>query len=257
MQTRCKPRRFEFEAVGGGSVVAALDGGAVSSDAGALLLGKAAQASGPIGRLAGCFEDRRDSDLVEHSVKMRVGQRVYIFCGKHLSVAKLWPSNIDASAESLEEIESVPRADPGPLAGGGHPAAGRFGLCARVSDELVRGSWRRLRLRPGEKRAPGGAACGRARTGKRGARRAARPRARSRTSATARSIAGTPGAERLGGPSTGPPVPTSVSSFPRCRHSSGTRARRTRSFTAPAAAWRTASRNSSSICSPTALRRRA
>lgn len=76
MQTQCKPRQFEFEGVGRRSVVAAFDGGVVSSDAGALLLAKASRGSGLIGRFAGCFEDRRDPDLVEHSVKMLVGQRV-------------------------------------------------------------------------------------------------------------------------------------------------------------------------------------
>lgn len=225
MQTQCKPRQFEFEAVGRRPVVAGFDGGSVSSDAGALLLAKVDQATGLIGRFAGCFEDRRDPDLVEHSLKRLVGQRVvglalgyedlidhdelrhdpllgavlgklesgrvrcaplagkstlnrlectaklgryhkithdagaierlfvelfvqaharvpervvldldatddpvhgeqegrffhgyyghycylplYIFCGKHLLVAKLRPSNIDASAGSLEEIERV------------------------------------------------------------------------------------------------------------------------------------------------------
>jgi hypothetical protein len=76
MPTECKPRQFEFEGVGRRSVVAAFDAGAVSSDSGALLLAKAAQASGLIERFAGCFKDGRDPDLVEHSVKMLVGQRV-------------------------------------------------------------------------------------------------------------------------------------------------------------------------------------
>ena len=40
MQTECTPDFFSFEPVEGRSVVAAFDGGAVSSDAGALLLGQ-------------------------------------------------------------------------------------------------------------------------------------------------------------------------------------------------------------------------
>lgn len=76
MQTQCKPRRFEFEGVGRRSVVAGFDGGAVSSDAGALLLAKADRAIGLIERFAGCFEDGRDPELIEHSVRMLVGQRV-------------------------------------------------------------------------------------------------------------------------------------------------------------------------------------
>ncbi len=76
MQTQCNARQFEFEGIGRRSVVAAFDGGAVSSDAGALLLSKADRAIGLIERFAGCFEDRRDPELIEHSVKMLVGQRV-------------------------------------------------------------------------------------------------------------------------------------------------------------------------------------
>lgn len=76
MHTQCNPRQFEFEGIGRRTVVAAFDGGAVSSDAGALLLSKTARAIGLIERFAGCFEDRRDPELIEHSVKMLVGQRV-------------------------------------------------------------------------------------------------------------------------------------------------------------------------------------
>jgi len=76
MQTQCSARQFEFEGIGRRAVVAAFDGGAVSSDAGALLLSKTARAIGLIERFAACFEDRRDPDLIEHSVKMLVGQRV-------------------------------------------------------------------------------------------------------------------------------------------------------------------------------------
>jgi hypothetical protein len=39
MPTECTPDSFGFEAVEGREVVAAFDGGAISSDAGALLLG--------------------------------------------------------------------------------------------------------------------------------------------------------------------------------------------------------------------------
>ena len=76
MQTQCNAQQFEFEGIGRRAVVAAFDGGAVSSDAGALLLSKADRALGLVERFAGCFEDRRDPDLIEHSVKMLVGQRV-------------------------------------------------------------------------------------------------------------------------------------------------------------------------------------
>jgi len=63
--------------VGRRRVVAAFDGGAVSSDAGALLLGKADDAIGLIDRLSACFEDRRRAELIEHSVRTLLGQRVF------------------------------------------------------------------------------------------------------------------------------------------------------------------------------------
>jgi hypothetical protein len=58
-------------------VVAAFDGGQVSSDAGALLLKGADEALGLIDRLAGCFVDERRADLLEHGVRTLIGQRVF------------------------------------------------------------------------------------------------------------------------------------------------------------------------------------
>ena len=40
MQTQCNAQQFEFEGIGRRTVVAAFDGGTVSSDAGALLLSR-------------------------------------------------------------------------------------------------------------------------------------------------------------------------------------------------------------------------
>ena len=76
MQTECIPDLFDFQPAEGRSVVAAFDGGAVSSDAGALSLGQTDRAIGLIERFAGCFTDHRDARLVEHEVKTLVGQRV-------------------------------------------------------------------------------------------------------------------------------------------------------------------------------------
>jgi hypothetical protein len=58
-------------------VVAAFDGGEVTSDAGALLLGATDRAVGLIARFAGCFEDGRDQTLVEHRVETMTAQRVF------------------------------------------------------------------------------------------------------------------------------------------------------------------------------------
>jgi hypothetical protein len=77
MQTECSADRFGFAPVEGHKVVAAFDGGKMTSDAGALLLGAADRAIGLIERFAGCFTDRRAAALIEHAVPTLVGQRVF------------------------------------------------------------------------------------------------------------------------------------------------------------------------------------
>jgi len=77
MPTDCNPKRFAFEAVERKSVVAAFDGGTITSNAGALLLGQLDQGLGLIGRFAGCFTDRRDPRFVEHRLETLLGQRIF------------------------------------------------------------------------------------------------------------------------------------------------------------------------------------
>ena len=76
MPTECSRELFGYEAVEGRQVVAAFDGGAVSSDAGALLLGAANRALDLVRRLAGCFVDGRRPELVEHGVETLLMQRI-------------------------------------------------------------------------------------------------------------------------------------------------------------------------------------
>ena len=77
MQTERSAEPSLFERVEGRSVVAAFDGGALTSDAGGLLLGAADRTIGLVRRLAGCFRDARDPRFVEHAVATLVGQRVF------------------------------------------------------------------------------------------------------------------------------------------------------------------------------------
>ena len=77
MRTHCTPDLFAFAPVEGRSVVAAFDGGAMTSDAGALLLGATDRVVGLIDRFAACFVDRRDGRLIEHALRTLVGQRVF------------------------------------------------------------------------------------------------------------------------------------------------------------------------------------
>ncbi len=77
MQTECSAERSMFGRVEGRAVMAEFDGGALTSDAGGLLLGAADQRLGLVRRIARCFRDARDPRLVEHSVATLIGQRVF------------------------------------------------------------------------------------------------------------------------------------------------------------------------------------
>jgi hypothetical protein len=76
MPTECSRELFGYEVVEGRQVVAAFDGGQVTSDAGALLLGAANRALGLVRRLVGCFTDGRAPELVEHTVETMLMQRI-------------------------------------------------------------------------------------------------------------------------------------------------------------------------------------
>ena len=77
MPTQCSRDLFGYEVVEGRRVVAAFDGGAMTSDAGALLLGATDRAIRLVERFAACFVDGREQALVEHSVSAMVAQRVF------------------------------------------------------------------------------------------------------------------------------------------------------------------------------------
>jgi hypothetical protein len=77
MPTECSRDLFGFEVVEGRQVVAAFDGGEVTSDAGALLLGATDRAIGLVQRFAACFDDGRVRGQVEHTIETMVAQRVF------------------------------------------------------------------------------------------------------------------------------------------------------------------------------------
>ena len=77
MQTECSADLFGFTPVEGRKVVAAFDGGTMTSEAGAMLLGATDGQIRLIERFAGCFTDHRAADLVVHEVASLVGQRVF------------------------------------------------------------------------------------------------------------------------------------------------------------------------------------
>jgi len=77
MQTECSADLFGFASVEGRKVIAAFDGGMMTSEAGAMLLGATDGQIRLIERFAGCFTDHRAADLVVHEVQSLVGQRVF------------------------------------------------------------------------------------------------------------------------------------------------------------------------------------
>ena len=76
MQTECSAELFAFAPVEGRAVVAGFDGGTLTSDAGALLLGATDQVIGLTRRFAACFQDARNPAFVEHDVATLVSQRI-------------------------------------------------------------------------------------------------------------------------------------------------------------------------------------
>jgi hypothetical protein len=76
MQTQCISEQFEFEGLKRRRVVAAFDGGSITTNAGALLLRHVDRAIGLFSRVASCFSDHRNPELVVHSLEAMVGQRI-------------------------------------------------------------------------------------------------------------------------------------------------------------------------------------
>ena len=76
MPTHCRTDSLDFGSVEGRSIVAAFDGGEITSDGGALLLARTNGAIRLIDRVAAAFTDRRNPDLIEHEVVTMAGQRI-------------------------------------------------------------------------------------------------------------------------------------------------------------------------------------
>lgn len=78
--TECIPSSFAFQSLGNRDVVAAFDGGRITSDAGALLLREVDVRFGFLDSFAACFTDHRDAELVEHPLVDLLKQRVFGLC---------------------------------------------------------------------------------------------------------------------------------------------------------------------------------
>ena len=78
--TQCVPTPFGFQDLGSREVVAAFDGGKVTSDAGGLLLREVDDKFRFLDQFARCFTDYRDPELVEHTLLELLKQRVFGLC---------------------------------------------------------------------------------------------------------------------------------------------------------------------------------
>jgi Transposase DDE domain group 1 len=117
MPTQCSRDLFGYEVVEGRQVVAAFDGGEVTSDAGALLLGATDRAIGLVGRFADCFDDGRAAGLVEHTVKAMVAQRVFGIALGYEDVVDHDQLRFDPVLAILAGKLTARRKDCAPLAG--------------------------------------------------------------------------------------------------------------------------------------------
>jgi hypothetical protein len=143
MPTECSPTLFEFAPVAGRAVVAGFDGGVITSNAGALLLGATDRAIGLVQRFASCFRDARAPERVEHEVATLVGQRVFgIALGhedlvdhdglRHDPVLAILAGKLEArrpacaplaGKSTLNRLEHAPAGKPGRYHRIGHDAA--------------------------------------------------------------------------------------------------------------------------------------
>jgi hypothetical protein len=77
LRTQCNQESFEFHPLGGREVRGRFDGGAITSDAGGLLLREVEKRTRIVAQFAACFRDHRDPARIEHTVEELVAQRVY------------------------------------------------------------------------------------------------------------------------------------------------------------------------------------
>ena len=117
MQTECSAEQFEFEGFGQRRVVAAFDGGAVTSDAGGLLLRHTDRAIGLIDRVAACCQDERAQDQVVHTLSALVGQRIVGIALGYEDVNDHDELRHDPVLALLADRLEPKRADCAPLAG--------------------------------------------------------------------------------------------------------------------------------------------
>jgi len=117
MATECSAPQLDFGRVEGRRVGSAFDGGAVTSDAGALLLGTTDKAIRLVERFAACFQDDRVQDRVEHAIATMIGQRVFGIALGHEDLIDHDQLRHDPAMAILAGKLKARRSDCAPLAG--------------------------------------------------------------------------------------------------------------------------------------------
>lgn len=117
MPTQCSQESFAFASVEGRRVEASFDGGTITSEAGALLLGATDRAVRLIERFAACFSDARRAELIEHEVRTLVGQRVIAMALGYEDLIDHDELRHDPVLAVLAGKLAARRADCAPLAG--------------------------------------------------------------------------------------------------------------------------------------------
>ncbi|MBF2052214.1 MAG: transposase, partial [Candidatus Sericytochromatia bacterium] len=74
---KCNPETWEVQGKNGEPLTVNFEGGALTSDAGLLLLKEADSRLGLISRLAACFTDHRAAGYVDFTVEELLAQRIY------------------------------------------------------------------------------------------------------------------------------------------------------------------------------------
>jgi hypothetical protein len=80
LMTECKPKPYEFHALGSREVTGQFNGGDITSDAGGLMLREVEQRTGILKKFGACFTDHRNAEAIEHPVEDLVAQRSYGLC---------------------------------------------------------------------------------------------------------------------------------------------------------------------------------
>src|SRR5829696_2720539 len=160
MPTQCSAGLFGFAPVEGRRVEAGFDGGTITSDAGALLLGAADRAIRLVERFAACFTDARRPDLIEHGVGTLIGQRVFGIALGYEDLNDHDHLRHDPAMAVLAGKLAARRSDCAPLAGKStlnrlelsRPEPTRYHKIAHdgaaIEGLFVTCSWRRTRARP-------------------------------------------------------------------------------------------------------------